>query len=104
MRSPAQGWIRRPSFGSNGSTTACSTPDIRSSKIERDSTGKRVAQAATGREQFTPNATPVEGNAALRFSEPSWSELRGLSADERQIVLEYFKRINAQSPQTPPTH
>jgi hypothetical protein len=65
---------------------------------ERDSTGKRVAQAATGREQFTPDSTPVEGSAATRFREPSWSELRGLSADERQLVLEYFKRLNAQSP------
>ncbi len=71
---------------------------------ERDSTGKRVAQAATGREQFTPDSTPVSGNAVLRFGEPSWSELRDLSADERQIVLEYFKRINAQATQTPPTH
>jgi hypothetical protein len=65
---------------------------------ERDSTGKRVAQAATGRELFTPDSTPVEGSAATRFREPSWSELRGLSADERQLVLEYFKRLNAQSP------
>jgi hypothetical protein len=65
---------------------------------ERDSTGKRVAQAATGREQFTPPSGPVEGQAATRFQAPAWSELRGLSADERQLVLEYFKRINAQSP------
>lgn len=65
---------------------------------ERDSTGKRVAQAATGREQFTPPSGPVDGQAATRFQAPSWSELRGLSADERQLVLEYFKRINAQSP------
>lgn len=65
---------------------------------ERDSTGKRVAQAATGREQFTPGSAPVDGKAAVRYREPSWSELRGLSADERQLVLEYFKRINAQSP------
>jgi hypothetical protein len=65
---------------------------------ERDSTGKRVAQAATGREQFTPPSGPVQGQAATRFQAPSWPELRGLSADERQLVLEYFKRINAQSP------
>jgi len=65
---------------------------------ERDSTGKRVAEAATGREQFTPGDAPVDGRSAVRFREPSWAELRGLSADERQMVLEYFKRINAQSP------
>jgi len=65
---------------------------------ERDSTGKRVAEAATGRDQFTPPTAPVQGKAAARFQEPSWSELRDLSADERQLVLEYFKRLNAQSP------
>ena len=64
---------------------------------ERDSTGKRVAQSATGREQFTPPSAPVDGRAAQRFREPAWSELRGLSADERQLVLEYFRRLNAQS-------
>jgi hypothetical protein len=65
---------------------------------ERDSTGKRVSQSATGREEFAPPSGPAEGQAATRFQAPSWSELRGLSADERQLVLEYFKRINAQSP------
>jgi hypothetical protein len=65
---------------------------------ERDSTGKRVSQSATGREEFAPPSGPAEGQAANRFQAPSWSELRGLSADERQLVLEYFKRINAQSP------
>lgn len=65
---------------------------------ERDSTGKRVAQAATGREQYTPPTAPAQGKAASRYQEPSWTELRDLSADERQLVLEYFKRINAQSP------
>jgi hypothetical protein len=65
---------------------------------ERDSTGKRVAQAATGRDQYIPPTAPAQGKAASRFQQPSWSELRDLSADERQLVLEYFKRINAQSP------
>ena len=31
-----------------------------------------------------------------RFREPTWNELRGLSAEERQLVIDYFKRINAQ--------
>ncbi len=65
---------------------------------QRDSTGKRVSQAATGREQFTPPDVSVDSRPAVRFPQPSWSELRGLSSDERQIVLEYFRRINAQSP------
>ena len=38
------------------------------------------------------------GRAATRFREPTWDELRGLSADERRAILEYFKRINAERP------
>jgi hypothetical protein len=33
-----------------------------------------------------------------RYREPTWDELRGLSAEERRAVLEYFRRINAQRP------
>ncbi len=65
---------------------------------ERDSTGKRQAQAATGRELFTPTNTTAEGRAAMKYPEPTWSELRDLPADERQIVIDYFKRINATAP------
>jgi hypothetical protein len=64
-------------------------------KDEQDSSGKRVAQAATGREPFIPPTTVARGASAERFAEPTWAELRPLAADERQIVLDYFKRINA---------
>jgi hypothetical protein len=64
-------------------------------KDEQDSTGKRVAQAATGREVFTPLTTVARGASAERFAEPTWADLRSLTADERQIVLDYFKRINS---------
>ena len=63
---------------------------------ERDDTGKREARAATGTETFTPGTDKASGKAASRFREPSWAELRGLSAEERRLVLEYFKRLNAQ--------
>ena len=33
----------------------------------------------------------------MKSREPTWEELRGLSADERRAILEYFKRINAQN-------
>jgi hypothetical protein len=65
---------------------------------ERDETGKREARAATGEERFDPGATDASGRAATRFREPTWDELRGLSAEERRAVLEYFRRINAQQP------
>jgi hypothetical protein len=61
---------------------------------ETDSTGRRESKAATGNLRHTPTQNSVNGAPALRFKEPGWDELRGLTADERRAVLEYFKRIN----------
>ncbi|MDB4908152.1 MAG: hypothetical protein JWO05_2936 [Gemmatimonadetes bacterium] len=63
-------------------------------KEERDDQGKREATSATTTERFTPNDGTASGKAASKFREPTWDELRGLSADERRVILEYFKRIN----------
>ena len=60
--------------------------------------GLAQAQTAVDRPGFVPGAAPVNGRAAARFHEPTWNELRGLSADERQLVLDYFRRINAATP------
>lgn len=67
-------------------------------KEEREETDKREAKSAKGDEHFDPGQAPVRGRAATRFTEPTWDDLRGLSADERRAILEYFKRINAQKP------
>jgi hypothetical protein len=64
-------------------------------KEEREDTGEREAVAATQSETITPDG-PARGRDAARWREPSWSELRGLSAEERRAVLEYFRRINAE--------
>lgn len=61
---------------------------------ERDD-GKREATSATGVELFTPGATDASGAAARRWREPAWDELRGLSAEERRAVIDYFRRMNA---------
>jgi hypothetical protein len=65
---------------------------------EREDTGKREAKSWTGTDVFTPQSTTASGKAANRFQAPTWNELRGLTPDERRIVLEYFKRINGQRP------
>ena len=65
---------------------------------EREDTGKREAKSWTGSDVFTPEGTAASGKAANRFQAPTWNELRGLTPDERRIVLEYFKRINGQRP------
>jgi hypothetical protein len=63
-------------------------------KEEREDSGKREATSATGNETFTPTAK-VDPRAAIKFRPPTWQELRGLSADERRAILDYFTRINS---------
>jgi len=67
-------------------------------KDERDDTGKREATSAKGGNELLPTNTNATGRAATKFREPTWDELRGLSADERRAILEYFKKINAGTP------
>ncbi len=63
-------------------------------KDERDDSGKREAQSAVNPKLFAPGTAPAAGKSAVKYREPTWDELRGLSADERRAILEYFKRIN----------
>ncbi|HKW12332.1 MAG TPA: hypothetical protein VJO33_18240, partial [Gemmatimonadaceae bacterium] len=67
-------------------------------KDEREDSNKREAKSAKGDEQFTPTNTDATGKNASKFREPNWNELRGLTADERRAILDYFKRINEQKP------
>jgi len=67
-------------------------------KEEREDDQKREARAAKGDDRFDPGTGAASGRSGIRFREPTWSELRGLTADERRAVLEYFKRINAVRP------
>ncbi len=65
-------------------------------EAEREDTGKREAKPWTGSDVFTPNGGNASGKAASRFAPPTWNDLRGLTPEERRLVLEYFKRINAR--------
>jgi hypothetical protein len=67
-------------------------------KEERDDTDKREATTAKGGNDLKPDNTNASGKSALKFREPTWEELRGLTADQRRAILEYFKRINAGTP------
>jgi len=56
----------------------------------------RTAQDATPR-----RPPPVAADAAgrgPRVRYPTWDELRGLTPDERRLVLEYYRRLNAPAP------
>jgi hypothetical protein len=63
-------------------------------KEEREESGKREATTAKGGDAFVPGAK-VDARAAARFRPPTWEELRGLSAEERRAILEYFTRLNS---------
>jgi hypothetical protein len=63
-------------------------------KEERDDSGKREAKSATGNDAFTPG-DKVDAKAAQKFRPPTWEEMRGLSADERRAILDYFTRLNS---------
>jgi hypothetical protein len=65
---------------------------------ERDDQGKREATSASGVELFTPADGAAKGAAASKFREPAWDDLRGLSADERRAVIDYFRRLNGGAP------
>ncbi len=65
-------------------------------KDEREDNGKRESESATNAASVAPTNTNATGRAALKYPEPTWNELRGLTAEERQSVMEYFKRINAE--------
>ena len=67
-------------------------------KDEREDTQKREAKSAKQGNDLRPDNTNASGKAALKFREPTWEELRGLTADQRRAILEYFKRINAGNP------
>ncbi len=56
---------------------------------------ERRSETARERAARVPGAgTP--GGAALRYPIPSWDALRALSPADRAMVLDYFRRLNAQ--------
>ncbi len=62
-------------------------------KDDRDESGKREAQSGDAALQAAPpDRAPA---SAPKLREPTWNELRGLSADERRLVLDYYRRLNA---------
>ncbi len=62
---------------------------------QQDEAQRRESRAARGTARFTPADGPQRGAAAERYQLPTWEELRGLSAEERRLVLEYFRALNA---------
>ena len=64
---------------------------------ERDESGRREGETARTGDAFVPAEGQVGGRSARRFELPTWNELRGLSPEERRLVIEYFRRLNGES-------
>jgi hypothetical protein len=45
---------------------------------------------------------PGATGAGPKLRYPTWDELNGLSPEQRRLVLEYFRRLNAPPPPLPP--
>jgi len=63
---------------------------------ERDDEGPREGKAGDISLSRAPADGPQSGKAANKFAAPTWNELRGLGAEERRLVLEYFRRLNSK--------
>jgi hypothetical protein len=68
------------------------------SNDEPDENKERVSRAATGDSIHLPAALkPGATGAGPRLRYPTWEELQGLTPEQRRLVLEYFRRLNAPS-------
>ena len=73
-----------------GRTLSGSEPDENKERTSRPATGDSVHLPAL----LKPGAT----GAGPRLRYPTWEELSGLTPEQRRLVLEYFRRLNAPQP------
>jgi hypothetical protein len=63
---------------------------------ERDEQKERISRSATGDSVHLPSVlAPGAGGTGPRLRYPTWEELTRLSPEQRRLVLEYFRLINA---------
>jgi hypothetical protein len=61
-----------------------------------DEQKERVSEAATqGSVAVPPALLPGATGAGPRLRYPTWDDLRDLTPEQRRLVLEYFRRLNA---------
>ena len=66
---------------------------------EPDEKQERVSRAATGDSVHIPEVLkPGATGAGPKLRYPTWEELGGLTPEQRRLVLEYFRRLNAPAP------
>jgi hypothetical protein len=63
---------------------------------EPDEQKDRVSRSATGDSVHLPGVlAPGATGAGPRLRYPTWEDLNGLTPEQRRLVLEYFRRLNA---------
>jgi hypothetical protein len=65
---------------------------------QKEESGKRESRPGDQNNPFLPQGSTASGKASLKYRVPEWNELRGLSAEERRLVIEYFRRLNGDHP------
>jgi hypothetical protein len=65
---------------------------------QKEESGKRESRPGDQNNPFLPPSSNAVGKSATKYRVPEWNELRGLSADERRLVIEYFRRLNGDKP------
>jgi len=66
---------------------------------EPDEKQERVSRAATDDSVHIPEVLkPGATGAGPKLRYPTWEELMGLTPEQRRLVLEYFRRLNAPAP------
>jgi hypothetical protein len=66
---------------------------------EPDDKKARVSRAAAGDSVHLPDVLkPGATGRAPKLRYPTWQELQGLTPEQRRLVLEYFRRLNAPQP------
>ncbi len=72
------------------------------SNDEPDENKERVSRSATADSVHIPDILkPGATGAGPRIRYPRWEELQGLTPEQRRLVLEYFRRLNAPPHQPP---
>jgi hypothetical protein len=65
---------------------------------QKEESGKRESRPGDQNNPFLPPGSTATGKEALKYRVPEWNELRGLSAEERRLVIEYFRKLNGEKP------
>jgi hypothetical protein len=63
---------------------------------EEDDQKERVSETARPGNELVPATPGVPESRGPRFRYPTWEELRDLTPADRRLVMDYFRRLNAQ--------